>query len=267
MDDNHRESIISCDAIEQNKGKFESAHHFFHSNCSIVDTPTSTHQSHDFFDRKFLSSYFRDKNLLAFGVIQFQKAREEISKLPGNGMIRVIAIRPERLENEKTNYVWRSHAFGRICTCVHTPGKFGHREFVATLQKHQKGNTARCRPTPLEPEGPFPQYRILASNIDKDPTKQIYTMDCLTDEQRQEYRSIYNRLKSSIKSIIRLEKMQSCKSYEELLMTLSGINPKEVSGTYWSGVFKILEDNRTFLKDHFSQLKKDLPKAIYDLIT
>ena len=122
MDNNHRESIISCDAIEDNREGYESCHFFFTANSSIVQTHSSTGKSGREFDSKFLNSYLKEPHFLHRAVELFAKARKRVASLPGYGMVRVIAIRNQTVEDRKTNYIgarthWEAlylHSFSRI---------------------------------------------------------------------------------------------------------------------------------------------------------
>jgi len=263
MDDNHRETIISCDAIPDNDEAYESAQHFFKSNKSIVDTSSSTGLSNQKFDSSFIKSYLDNRYFQQFAVDLFSSARRSLKHLPGYGMIRVIAIANETLENEKTNYIWRSHAFGKLCKCKHNRRKYGHKEFVATLRTNQEG---KCNPCPLTGHKSLPQYRILAGNLDRDITKQIYTMDCLNEDEREVYTSTFDRLQRKISKMIKLEQMGDCKTYEELLATLKGIDARERNERYCRGVSEVLHDNELIIRDHLRLLRKDLPRRIFNLI-
>lgn len=246
MDDNHRETIISCDALPDNYQAYESTHHFFHSNRSIVDTASSTGMSTSSFDAAFVKSFIQNSALRRYATALFAKARKELAGVADYGMIRVIAIKKATLENEETNYVWRSHAFGKLCTCKHTPGKFGHNEFVATLEAHQKGVYSPCKIG----GSPLPQYRILASNLDKDPTKQIYNMDCLNSDERKRYFEILENLKSPLSKLIQLEQLEKSKTVHELKAIIEAIDRNEPSQDYQQGVREILNKHRSFLEQH-----------------
>ncbi|MBS0637639.1 MAG: hypothetical protein JSS12_09015, partial [Verrucomicrobia bacterium] len=238
MDDHHRETIISCDAIPANSQPYESANHFFHSNRSIVDTASSTHISNSSFDLSFISRFIQNPSLRSYAVSLFTKARKELSTIADYGMVRVIAIAKETLVNPETNYIWRSHAFGRLCTCKHTPKKYGHDEFVETLESHQKGKYNYCK------ERTVPQYRILAANLDKDPKKMVFNMDCLNSEERSRYEAILEELKTSLEHLIRLEQLGQCKSKEALQEVIDMINPLITSSHYIQGTQEALRAHK-----------------------
>lgn len=255
MDDHYRETILSVDAIEINQEAYESAQHFFKSNRSIVDTATSTGQSSRTFDLAFIKNHLETDSFQEYAVELFSRARSALSRLPGYGMIRVIAIAKNTLENPKTNYVWRAHAFGRLCRCTHTPGKFGHQEFVATLKKHQEGIFSKCSTL----SRPYPQYRILAKSLDRDTTKQIYTMDCLTEREQKMYQGIYEDLKNKIVRIRRLEALLPTATYEQVLTALLGIDHTEGLPHYKHGLHQHLIKNRATILKYYARLKMDLP--------
>lgn len=261
MDDNHRETIISCDCIPSNNERYESCQFFFKQNKSIVDTPSSTGMKHNDFDLSFLQGYLRTPWFQHYAARQFAVARDALKdKVPPIGMIRVIAIKKETLQDQKTNYVWRSHAFGVLCRCQHERGRFGHKEFVATLDKNQSGAHQRCN------NGSLPQYRILASNLDKDRKKQIYTMDCLSETEKGDFKRIFENLKNELTNLVRLEKIPDCKTADELLLALQGIDITEKSAEYREGLASVLRKNAKILENHQEYLRKRLVKNLYNLI-
>lgn len=244
MDDNHRETIISCDAIPANDEAYESAQHFFKSNRSIVDTASSTGMTTKAFDSAFINRYLQNSSLRQYATSLFAKARTQLAGVADYGMIRVIAIKKETVEDAKTSYAWRSHAFGRLCTCRHTPNKYGHDEFVHTLREHQQGKYKRCVVNGVPA---MPQYRLLASNLDKDPTKMIFTMDCLNTQERGRYRQIFSELEKPLSHLIRLERLSECRSRKELQEVLNGINHHEQSPHYKRGVDEVLDKHRELI--------------------
>jgi len=256
MDDNHRETIISCDVITANNEAYESAQHFFKSNKSIVDTHSSTGMSFGAFDSTFISSFVKDYNLKSYAVSLFAKARKELAGIADYGMIRIIAVAKKTIENPKTNYAWRSHAFGRVCTCKHTARRIGHAEYVQTIKNHQNGEYKYCT------HGKTPQYRILAANVDRDPTKQVYNMDCLNAEEKGQYNQIYERLKKPLERLVRLEQLAKSKTVQELAALLSLIDVNESSWEYKTGISSLLYTNKALITRHWHELSRLLPQNI-----
>ncbi len=261
MDDHHRETILSCDAIPDNDAAYESTQHFFKSNRSIVDTKSSTGMTYQKFDSQFIASFISNRFLQNHAVDLFSIARNKLSGVADYGMIRVIAIAKQTLKNPETNYVWRSHPFGRLCTCKHTHGKFGHNEFIATLENHQKGNYKRCSAT-----GHIPQYRILTANLDRDTTKQVYTMDCLNEKERQQYNAIFKSLKTPLSNIVRLEHIHESKTVAEMAATIASIDLDESSPNYKRGIAEILKANSALLKHHLNELQAALPRRHFQYL-
>lgn len=265
MDDNHRETIISCDGIPNNKEAYESARHFLKSNKSIVDTASSTGMKHANFDRQFIASYLTNPNLQNYAVKKFQKARQQLAELSNYGMLRMIVIPKERIKNSQTNYVWRSHAFGIICRCLHQSKLRGHQEFVATLESHQKNIYNPCKTSKVL-QTKLPQYRILAENVDRDPKKQVYTMDCLNESERKRYNDAFKGLESSLTVLVKLEKLPFCKDYASLLELLHQLRWKEHSPDYHAGVKDVLRKFRSHIADYAFQLQRDLSPSLWKYI-
>lgn len=264
IDDRHRESIISCDGIVDNKQPYESARHFLNSNKSIVDTASSTGMKHSDFDGNFIKAFISNPNLCEYAKLQFQEARLQLKELPSYGAIKVIAIQKERIKDCKTNYVWRSHAFGVACRCGHSSEKWGHNEFIATLEKHQNDIYSPCKVKSFYSS--LPQYRILAENIDRDHTKQIFKIDCLTEAQRHLYTKTYNTLQRKLSPLIRLEKLDQCKNYFSLMQSLSGIEVSSASKEYHQGLESILRKHKTLIATFSLQLEKDLKQSQWQYI-
>jgi hypothetical protein len=240
-DNMHNEMILSCDAIAENSESYESSQHFFKSNESIAVHKTKAYD----FDLRFISGFIKDKDLQKYATELFQKTREDTESLSTFGVIRVIAIAKPILEQPRTNYVWRAHPFGKLCRCVHTKGAFGHKEFVATLQKHQHGEKTYCE------TGRFPQYRILAANLDNDSSKLVFVMDCLTADEKKQYKKAFGELFVQLKKLIKLEHLQEVTSELELQEALQGIDPKEASMHYHTGIRRTIRGHRDLIKAHF----------------
>ncbi len=260
MDDNHRDTIISCDAIPENNEWYESAQHFFKSNRSIVDTHSSTGMTHKSFDSQFIRKYIPNYHLQEYALELFATARQRLTGIADYGMIRIIAIAKETIESEKTNYVWRSHAFGKLCTCRHTPNKYGHAEFVETLKKHQKIDYRHCN------TGKMPQYRILAPNLDRDSKKQIFNMDCLNTQERETYNKIFADIQKPLSDILTLQTLPKAKSVEELAEIIQKVKLDEPSKQYQAGVRELLREHHELLKAEQTALARLLPEQYYGLI-
>ncbi len=264
MDDNHRDTIISCDAIPENNESYESAQHFFKSNRSIVDTHSSTGMTFKAFDAQFIRTYIQNYHLQQYVIELFAKAREGLSGIADYGMIRIIAIAKETLQNENTNYMWRSHPFGRLCKCRHSVHKFGHSEFVETLKDHQAGSYKLCTKDAFFRT---PQYRILARNIDKDITKQVFTMDCLNNDERTNYNIIFESLLRPLSNIQTLQTIPHAKSVEELAEKLRCIDLKETSNEYKTGIHTLLRSHRHIFENEKHALSQLLSVELYSFIT
>lgn len=264
IDDRHRESIISCDGIIDNREPYESARHFLNSNKSIVDTASSTGMKHDEFDGNFIKAFIKNPSLCEYAKLRFREARLQLKAVPSYGAIKVIAIQKERIKNCKTNYVWRSHAYGVACRCVHSSEKWRHNEFIATLEKHQNDIYSPCKVGFLYSS--FPQYRILAENIDRDHSKQIFKMDCLTEEQRSLYIKVFEELKRSLSALVRLEKLDLCKNYLSLVDVLNGIEVANGSKNYHQGIQAVLRKHKQLIVKFSIRLKKDLEKSQWQYI-
>lgn len=264
IDDRHRETIISCDGIIDNNEPYESARHFLNSNKSIVDTASSTGMHHAAFDGGFIKPFIKNSHLRTYAIAQFKAARAQLKELPEYGAIKIIAIRKETIRDCKTNYVWRSHAFGVACHCAHSPNKGRHNEFISTLEKHQNDVYSPCKSGSYASS--LPQYRILAENIDRDHSKQIFKLDCLNEKQRNLYTKNFEKLKNTLAVLVKIEKLGLCQDYSSLLDSLRGIEIKNYSSDYHYGVQEVLKNHKKLILKFSDRLHNDLGKSQWDYI-
>lgn len=264
MDNHYRESILSCDVIPDNNEAYESTQHFFKSNRSIVDTTSSTGMRYKDFDGTFIASFIKTSHFREYAVQLFATARQQLDGIADYGMIRIIAIAKETIQNKNTNYAWRAHPFGVLCTCKHS-GEISHREFIETLNRHQEGDYEYCT---VDGVRRTPQYRVLAANVDRDNTKQIYTMDCLNSEEKAQYNVIFNNLKAPLAHIIRLERIASSKTVGELARTLNEIDLVTCAANYdyKSGLEAVLKANKALILRHEGELSNLLLPEVYNYI-
>lgn len=99
-----------------------------------------------------------------------------IKNLGNFGRINLIAIPSELLKNEATCFVYSSHQFGYECDCVEQ----NHTQFIATLEKHQRGQYDRCCK---------PQYRILSHPLDMHSEVLTFSFDDTSDYRKQAYQN------------------------------------------------------------------------------
>ncbi|MEI8301562.1 MAG: DUF4116 domain-containing protein [Chlamydiota bacterium] len=245
--------ILSCDGFLDNEGYMESAYHFFQDNSSAFTA------NKEFID-SFFQKYIQNPAICMFAVTAWLKGAKEYKLSKNLGRAYLIAIEKTTLQNEGTNYVWRSHAFGCVCNCI-VGNESEHEKFIKTLEAHQDN---RC--IVMCPNHAHPQYRILTGNLEKDLTKKIFTFEALSDKTKP-YQEFYWHLAHVIKQCQRLESITINTPQEELLSILLRIrftlNPLKFSSDtlYQIGLETILSSKKEIFLKHSDYLTKKLPKG------
>ena len=254
-DDHNQHLILSCDGDLDNKQSHESAYHFFKQNSNI------SHASH--LTDSFFKEHIQNADIRNFAMA-YKRTIDASSPTTTSGRVYLIAIPKKTLQDQKTCYVWRSHAYGKVCN--HSSFwsiltfKAPHKEFIDVLDKHQKGNTIfqMCQD----------QYRILAPNLDRDLTKKVFALDSLTESQEKTYKDSFWKLAILLKQVQRLESISSKTSKEDLVSILLrtrfdvkhlAYTTPEMQKTYVKGISNILNSKKNLLMTHATYLQKNLP--------
>ena len=190
---------------------------------------------------------------------------DELNKFT-SGKIYLIAIPKEHIENGNINYIYRSHPFGRFCNCVSASNKQGHDNFVEVLLKNNNGECKPCNED--ESDIIYPQYRILAKNLDDDKNKKIFTISALNEMQNKVYASIVNNLKILVKTFARLQKINlstTAKELESIILRIDikkNILKQDVNDykLYINGIANELKEKIEIIQKHKEYLFKNLPK-------
>jgi hypothetical protein len=141
------------------------------------------------------------------------------------GRVYLIAIPKTEVENPNSCYIWRSHAYGRVCphprpgsVSPKTPQQLQeyHDTFIEILGAHQKDN-----PIHACPDGIPPQYRMLSYNLDRDPLKRVITIDPPLSAELEKQRQVFVwKLGLLLKQVKRLESITKETSSEDLTSSL-----------------------------------------------
>jgi hypothetical protein len=103
------------------------------------------------------------------------------------GVMYGICIPKKLLDDEKNNFVWRSHSAGRPCQALGHPATGSHRKQL--LESTQKSTGAEYCPTCLDSNGnqAIIHYRILTAHMGR-PEVHTYAVSTLIKARRQHYR-------------------------------------------------------------------------------
>lgn len=266
----YNQHILSCDHIFDNQLGMESAFYFFKT-ASSISHPDDT------FANRFFKHYFSSQSVITFASNLFSHAKNAftVGYNSGHGRSYLIAIPKKTLEDEKTNYVWRCHAFGKPCTCL---GK-DHASFVKTLQKDQEnasGAKSKCTGT-----GYYPQYRILTGNLDADQSANVIAIDGLPAKERKIYKDNFWDIAILLKKLQKIEGIDPETSPEQLAFILettrfklkdsflsAGSNHwfqvKSFQTEYTACLKELLKNKTRFLKAEAEYLKFVLSSACQD---
>lgn len=254
--------MLSCDAYLKNRQSAESAYFYFMNNQNFNNLNFP----------QFLKDYIKNPSICDFANTTYLKLRSLFnSTIIGQGRIYLIAIPKETLENEKTCYVWRSHPLGVVCSCYNTETHpQSHKGFIEVLKKHQDDVDEKiCKA--------YSQYRILAPNLDRDPTKQIFVLDSLTPCQETVFQVHFWDFATLLKQCQRLESISENTSKELLLSILLRTRfniddstfpiseksyHKKGLTSYEKGLQEILKSKKAILKKHRKYLIEHLPKSL-----
>lgn len=285
-DDKNRHLIISCDSYLGNKGQTESANYFFKSNSSWFSANST-------FINSLFKEHIKNKDILSFATSQ---DFNEVNTWRGQGRVYLIAIPKQTVAKQDSCYVWRSHAYGKVCPLYgkQPPSsdkeiKEYHKNFTEVLEKHQKGISAtpHCHLPAYFAAHTHAQYRILADNLNVDLTAKVLALDSLNTTQEKNHKEFFWQLATLLKQCKRLESISKDTPKEDLvsilLRTRFNINHLKKHKNYFQrfleflfelfklfpsketlytrGIASILNEKKDFLLQHSAYLQANLPPS------
>ena len=248
-DHTYSADLLSCDAYFDNQEDGESAHSIFGSSMNIRNGSN--------FYQKILKDYFKNRKIQEF-------AKWNISSInqPFFRRVLVIAIAKTTLQNASTNYVFKSHPYGKMCT------HFGasHLEFLNELEKNNLGHGTPCE---NDDENNEPQYRILTGNLEEDSTKKIFTLDSFVIKNKEQHDEQFWPLALLLKQCQRLESLTTETPKELVLsillrtrLTLPEDNFYDDEENYLEGIVEILNSKKHIFAKHKEYLTENLPEPL-----
>lgn len=213
-DNLERHSFLSVDGIQSNTREWESAIHFFKMGKNIA-TDGQDSESNFLINRtKELMQFFAIKSPSLQQAVQAELTGflSWIGQYKNAARIYLIAVPKILLQNDQKCFAYRSHPFGRECTCYGTT----HETFLKKLKEHQEGVVTRCtiRGRSNQTFSIFTQYRLLIHGLQETKEVQTFDFDNLTLLDKAKYEENKFRFMSLIYSIRELENLTQ-KSYEE----------------------------------------------------
>jgi hypothetical protein len=180
------------------------------------------------------------------------------------GLLYLIAVRKETIDNPKTNYAYRAHPRGFVCDCsCGVAGKMNHKHFLEVLNKQQRGESAQCRS--------LPSYRLLTHNLEHDKSKKIIAFHGMQEGEMKTYWGQMRPVKQLLQGVVRLESINEKTTQEQLLSILLRMDTTNKDEKYIKGIKQILLAKRTFIAEHKEYLLDNMPeeeaKRLQELVT
>jgi len=179
-DANHSEKMISVDAQFWNNQCLESAIDFFSKGININLYPGSVlHTGPEKTLLKIFKSIFLNYlpnhsvcNVLANKAVKIALQRKTETQV---GVLYTICIPKEIVNDDKKNFAYPCHPFGKTCNCF----PLTHR--VTLLEEMQQDKRLFCS------RGPLTQYRLLTSRLIEEKNVRAFAVHPLSKVKQQEY--------------------------------------------------------------------------------
>lgn len=186
-DNAHNAEMISVDACLWNIHQTESALYFFElgSNINLCHGKPALL---NIFKSIFLN-YLPDETVSALLAEKACKIAAQKKIDVKVGTLYAICIPKAIVQDEKINFAYRCHPFGRKCNC------FPVADRVKVLEEMQANKFLSCKTTGL-----MPQYRLLTSRLTEEKDVRSFAVDSLPKDKRKSYR---NQIKGLVQEAIK----------------------------------------------------------------
>lgn len=174
QDNLHNAEMISVDAQFWNGDSCESALDFF-STAKNVNLYRGEVVLIDIFKSIFMN-YLPSPtlcNLFAQKALQIAKQRKTETLV---GTLYAICIPKEIIQDEKRNFAYHCHSFGKQCNCFPGRGR------IELLEEMQNDKITRCFGTS------FTQYRLLTSRLEEEQEARSFPINALSKSRTKFYR-------------------------------------------------------------------------------
>lgn len=200
IDDNINSELLSVDGVLENNDVSESALHFFKWNSNISEAVAR----HAF----YISQHYLGADPAIYRMIsgKINAIASYKNQEASVGALYTICVPKKVVENPKKNFVYRSHAYGRKCTC-HPDNKF-----TDVLNDHQKNKFQKCGWI----DRCYPQYRMVTSAMSRDTTVRSFRFTAIAKPKQKEYRLKIRHLVQELHVYARILKLTAAPSKQEL---------------------------------------------------
>jgi hypothetical protein len=175
-DNNHNAEMISVDACFWNILIAESALYFFDTASNINVANGNKHPLLKIF-KSIFSHYLPDETLSEILADKACKIADQKKTETTVGTLYAICIPKAIVQDEKLNFAYRCHPFGRKCGC------FPAADRIKVLEGMQANQFFTCN------NGFMPQYRLLTSRLTEEKDVRSFAVDALPKERRKFYRN------------------------------------------------------------------------------
>ncbi len=213
---NHSEKLISADGQFWNQDTAESAQYFFSNSTNI--TIGGAESLRDIFVNNFLNYIPCEKvcNLLATKAIKIADDRRKETSV---GVIYAICVPKIIIQDDKTNFAYHCHPFGKVCNC--------HGDRVKILNEMQSGKKVMCK------NGRHTQYRILAARLTEEKGVRTFAVSALTKSKQLEYdakiKELVEELRLCSHLLAQYEDLESDPSNLDIIDIFNSTYPKIAS--------------------------------------
>lgn len=184
QDNNHNAEMISVDVQFWNTQSCESALDFFTTGSNV-----NLHRSGELLKifKSIFSNYLPDDTLcdaLAQKAVKIAKLKKSETKV---GTLYAICVPKEIIQDDKRNFAYHCHPFGKQCNC------FPDKDRIELLEEMQKNKLVKCK------DGHYVQYRLLTARLTEEKEVRSFAVDSLPKDKRKFYR---NQVKELVKEVI-----------------------------------------------------------------
>lgn len=181
-DASHSDKMLSVDAQFWNTQIQESALDFFSSASNII---SGDGQLLSIFKSIFANYLPHDEicSMLAGKALKIAKQKKTETMV---GILYAICIPKEIIQDDKKNFAYPCHPYGRKCECFETNDRT---ELLEAMQRNQH---VICQ------GGYFSQYRILTSRLTEEKDVRTFAVDAMSKNKRKFYR---NQVKELVKEL------------------------------------------------------------------
>lgn len=182
----HSDKMLSVDAQFWNAESTESALDFFSTATNIIGSDLSSGALSNILHGMFMQ-FIPNHAVCSMLVKKAAKIAKDKRVETQVGVLYAICIPKAIVKDDKKNFAYPCHPFGKKCECF--PGK----DRIELLEAMQKNQHVFCR------GGHFTQYRILTSRLTEEKDVRTFAVDALPKSKRKIYRDQIKELVNEVR--------------------------------------------------------------------